>query len=54
MFVIIKLRKEDQGEEAIQFFKKGFSVALMIDQKSKRELVNFFSEKALRLHFPHN
>ena len=39
--------------EAIQFLKKGFSVALMIDQRvSEGELVNFFSEKAFTTTLP--
>ena len=37
--------------EAIDYIKKGYSIALMIDQRVKREKINFFNKELSQLHF---
>ena len=41
--------------EAIEFIKKNYSIALMIDQRvSEGERIDFFNQPVSQLHFQHN
>ena len=54
MFAKIKLKKEINGvRDSINFIKKNYSVALMIDQRvSEGEKINLFGHKALTTTLP--
>ena len=48
MYVKTKLKKGVRVREAIEYLKKGYSIALMIDQRvSEGEKINFFGKSAL-------